>query len=95
MIYFLGLYCTLLVVFTLVTLLSGWIARKYFHKEARTFIEIDSMFPKWFMLGGLISIYGSYRVVRMCLIIEGFISLRMLPVDAYDSVNWSNFIVQL
>jgi hypothetical protein len=92
MIYFLGLYATYVVVFFVVTLLSGWIARKYFHKEASSFIEVASMFPKWFQLGALIPIYGSYGVVRMYIVIEGFISLRSLPVDAYDSVNWSDFI---
>jgi len=92
MLYFLGLYSTYLVIFFIVTLLSGWIARKYFHKEASSFVEVASMFPKWFQLGGLIPIYGSYGVVRMYIVIEGFISLRRLPVDAYDSVNWSYYI---
>ncbi|EXJ70427.1 uncharacterized protein A1O5_06495 [Cladophialophora psammophila CBS 110553] len=93
MIYFMSLYFTYLVVFAVVTLLSGWIARKYFHKEASTFIEVASMFPRWFQLGALIPIYGSYGIVRIYIVFEGFFSLRMLPIDAYDSVNWSNFIV--
>ncbi|KIW46403.1 uncharacterized protein PV06_02075 [Exophiala oligosperma] len=57
MIYFIGLYCTYLVVFAVMTLLSSWIARKYFHEEARTFIEVASMFPRWVILGGLVPIY--------------------------------------
>ncbi|KIW09841.1 hypothetical protein PV08_11942 [Exophiala spinifera] len=95
MIYFVGLYCTYLAVFTVVTLLSGWIASKYFQKEARTFIEVASMFPQWFQLCGLLPIYGSYGVMRAYLVIESFISLRMLPMDAYDTVNWSDFIFHL
>ena len=93
MIYFLCLYFTYLAVFTVVTFLSGWIAKKYFHKKASTFIEVASMFPKWFQLGCLVPIYGSYGVVRLYIVIEGFISLRKLPIDAYDSVNWASFIV--
>ena len=92
MIYFIALYITYLVVFAVVTNLSGWFARKYFQKEARTFIDVASMFPQWFQLAGLIPIYGSYGIARLYIIVEGFISLRRLPVDAYASVNWSNFI---
>ena len=92
MLYFIALYTTYLIVFAIVTMLSGWIARKFFHKEASTFVEVASMFPRWFQLLGLIPIYGSYGVVRMYIIIEGFISLRSLPLDAYVSVSWSNFV---
>jgi hypothetical protein len=75
-----------------VTSLSNWIAKKYFQHEASTFIDVASLFPRWFQLAGLIPIYGSYGVARTYIVIEGFISLRSLPVDAYASVNWSNFI---
>jgi hypothetical protein len=92
MIFFISLYVTYLVVFSVVTKLSGWIAKKYFQNEASTFIDVASLFPRWFQLAGLIPIYGSYGVVRTYIVIEGFISLRRLPVDAYASVNWSEFI---
>jgi hypothetical protein len=92
MVYFIGLYATYLVVFSVVTSLSNWIAKKYFQHEASTFIDVASLFPRWFQLAGLIPIYGSYGVARTYIVIEGFISLRSLPVDAYASVNWSNFI---
>lgn len=92
MIYFISIYATYLVVFTAVTSLSGWIAKKYFQKEATTFIDVASLFPRWFQLAGLIPIYGSYGVARLYIVIEGIISLRSLPVNAYASVNWSSFI---
>ncbi|KAF7512835.1 hypothetical protein GJ744_011938 [Endocarpon pusillum] len=92
-IYFIGLYILYLIVFAVVTSLSGWIAKKFFQKEGVcTFIDVASLFPRWFLLAGLVPIYGSYGVVRMYIVIEGFISLRRLPADAYASVGWSNFI---
>ena len=92
MIFFIGLYATYLFVFLVVTKLSGWIAKKYFQNEASTFIDVASLFPRWLQLAALIPIYGSYGVVRTYIVIEGFISLRRLPVDAYATINWSNFI---
>ena len=94
-IYFLALYSGYLVVFSVVTLFSASIARKWFRKEASTFIEIASMLPRSFQLCILIPIYGSYGLVRLYIVVEGFISLRRLPVDAYESVNWANFIVHI
>lgn len=40
----------------------------------------------------LISVYILYILVRLCMIVEVFISLRALPHSAYDSVQWSTYV---
>lgn len=92
MIYFIGIYGGYLIVFAVVTSMSRWISKKYFQREVSTFIALASLLPRWVQLIILIPIYGSYGVVRLYIVVEGFISLRRLPVDAYASVNWSNFV---
>ena len=90
--FFAGIYSTYLVVFNLVSYFSHHIAKTFGNKDADTCIEVANLFPRWFILMGLIPVYGSYGIARLYIITEGFISLRSMPEDVYSSVNWSNFI---
>lgn len=92
MIYFIGIYGGYLIVFAVFTSLSKWISKKCGQREVSTFIDLASLIPRWIQLLILLPIYGSYGIVRLYIVVEGFISLRCLPVDAYATVNWSNFL---
>ena len=74
------------------TLIAPVVARKYFNTEAKTCLELLALLPRSIQIplfSGALLGYGS---ARLYIFMEGFVSLRALPVGTYGSVNWANFI---
>lgn len=62
------------------------------NNEATTLLSLVKLLSRW----AAVLIHGPvivvYILVRSYIIVEGLVNLRALPVEAYASVNWSNFI---
>ena len=65
-----------------------WPSRK--SKMQKIVCERRRVSPTQIFLGALTAC--SYLVARMCLIVQVLVSLRALPIGAFETVNWSNFI---
>jgi hypothetical protein len=63
--------------------------------RANTAVEVFDLLPWWLQYLVAASWVGSYGTARLYLIVEAFISLRALPLAAYETVNWSNFLPHL
>ena len=75
------------------TAYAGRVAKSLFNNyEVENIIGLAKLLPRWqavLMHGPVIVAYG---LARAYIIVEGFASLRALPVSAYASVNWSNYV---
>ena len=69
-----------------VLLQSFWFAFLWFFGDD---MESDGMLP---VLWSSVLIFLLYIVARLFLITEAFISVRSLPIGAYNTVSWSNFL---
>ncbi|MCJ1412948.1 hypothetical protein MMC19_007049 [Ptychographa xylographoides] len=74
------------------TFFSRQMANFIFKKNAATLLDLAFLFPRAVQIPVLLPFFGSYTIARTYVIVEGFISLRSLPLSAYDSVDWSNYI---
>lgn len=63
---------------------SIWITSFIYLERGRSGITIKIVHLRAFL------VFGSYVIARMFLIVEAFISVRALPIGAYDTVQWSN-----
>ena len=68
------------------------IAQKFFNVRAASIMELFCLVPFWAQALICLPALGAYGSARLYIIVEAFISLRALPVSAYDSVNWPNLI---
>ncbi|KAI9777216.1 MAG: hypothetical protein M1835_005303 [Candelina submexicana] len=87
-----GLVVLYLLFLGLGSLLAPKIARKYFGTEARTPLELVSLFPATLQVLLFVPALGTYGASRLYTVVQGFVGLRALPLGVYTSVNWSNFI---
>jgi hypothetical protein len=90
--YFISICTLYLIVFGVVSSASHWMAKRWFDKDASSFIEVLSLFPRWLQLLGLLPIYGTYGIARIYMLVECFISLRSLPREVFTTVDWSSII---
>jgi hypothetical protein len=59
---------------------------------ANTVLELLFLLPLWLQYSIAVTWIGSYGLARLYIIVEAFISLRALPLAAYETVNWFNFL---
>ena len=75
------------------TVMAGRLARWGFNNhEANTILAVASLLPPWAAFLVHSPVIFTYILARSYIIIEGFVSLRVLPKSAFESVNWSNFL---
>lgn len=60
--------------------------------EVRTIMGITALLPRWLAVMLHLPIIALYISARAYIIVEGFASLRALPLTAFATVNWSNFM---
>ncbi|KAI9709005.1 MAG: hypothetical protein M1812_007818 [Candelaria pacifica] len=87
-----GLVVLYLLFLALGSLVAEKIARKYFHAEAKTILELVTLLPSTLQMLLFIPALGAYGASRLYTVVEAFVGLRALPAGAYTSVNWSNFL---
>jgi hypothetical protein len=59
---------------------------------AQTVLELLSRLPRWFQYSIAVSWIGSYGLARLYILAEAFIGLRALPLAAYNTVDWTQFL---
>ncbi|KAI9819457.1 MAG: hypothetical protein M1827_006905 [Pycnora praestabilis] len=74
------------------TALAGVISRRLFHTDTSTVADMAGLFPGWIKFPVCLVLCGAYGSARLYIFVESFVSLRALPLGAYDSVNWSDYI---
>ncbi|KAL9636829.1 MAG: hypothetical protein Q9164_002577 [Protoblastenia rupestris] len=75
------------------TVMASRLARWLFkNNEATTILGIASLMPRWLAVTIHSPIFVIYGIARGYIIVEGFVSLRILPVTVFSSVKWSNFV---
>ena len=75
------------------TVVAGSVAKAFFkNSEATTIIELCNLLPRWIAIAIHLPIIAVYIFARAYIIVEGFVSLRAMPVSAFASINWSNFV---
>jgi hypothetical protein len=86
-----------LVVFYLVLIPTGLklarpVGLRLFKKEVNTPLELAALLPRW----AAVLIHGPvlilYCTARAYILLEGFISLRVLPARLYETVDWLGLI---
>ena len=60
--------------------------------EAATILGVASLLPRWIAVLLHLPVFLIYGLARSYIIVEGFVSLRVLPKTAFESFNWSNFV---
>lgn len=78
------------------TVMAARLARWLFNnRDATTILGVASLLPRWLAVLIHSPIFVIYGLARGYIIVEGFFALRALPLSAFDSVNWSNFVPHL
>lgn len=90
--WFISLLAVYYIESTLETFFCRQVGKCFFIKEANTLTELRELFPRRVLSFILMPFFGSYGVARVYIIVEGFISLRRLPLSAYESVEWASVI---
>ena len=90
-----GIVLVYLIFIGIGTLIARVVARKFFDTEARTCLELLTLLPPSIQIPLFSAAVVGYGSARFYIFMEAFVSLRALPVGAYASVNWSNFIPHL
>ena len=88
----LGVLLFYLVIITIGTYFYAQIARILFDKEATTMLDVARCAPRWLLLVAYYPVIAAYAIPRTYILLEAFVSLRALPLGAYTSVNWTDFI---
>lgn len=88
----LGVLLFYLIVITIGTYFYAQIARMLFDKEATIMLDVARCAPRWLLLVAYYPVIAAYGIPRMYILLEAFVSLRALPLGAYASVSWTDFI---
>jgi len=89
----LGMLIFYLCAIALGTVMASWLARTFFkNNEATTILGAASLLPRWAAILLHLPVIIIYCLARSYIIVEGFANLRALPVTAFASVNWANYI---
>ncbi|KAL9119282.1 MAG: hypothetical protein Q9187_004167 [Circinaria calcarea] len=75
------------------TVMASRLARFFFdNDEATTILGVANLLPRWVAVLVHLPVIAAYALARCYIIIEGFLNLRALPLSAFDSVNWANYL---
>ena len=75
------------------TVMASRLARWLFNNnDATTILGVANLLPRWVAIMVHSPVVVIYALARSYIIVEGFSALRALPMSAYASVNWSNFV---
>ncbi|OCL07626.1 hypothetical protein AOQ84DRAFT_408530 [Glonium stellatum] len=91
----LGLLCLYLFCIPLGVATARPFSKAILGKELSTPLEVAENLPKWAQRVIHIPIVGFYVLARLYILLEGLVSLRALPLDAYTDISWSNFLPHL
>ena len=88
----LGVLLFYLIIIAIGTYFYKQIAHILFDKEVSTMLDVARCSPRWLLLVAYYPVIAAYGIPRTYILFEAFINLRALPLGAYTSVNWTNFI---
>jgi len=88
----LGVLLFYLAIITIGTYFYKDIARILFGKESNSMLGVASLAPRWLLLVAYYPVIIAYGSARTYILLEAFVNLRGLPLSAYTSVNWADFI---
>ncbi|KAI1366910.1 hypothetical protein F5Y08DRAFT_337161 [Xylaria arbuscula] len=54
----------------------------------------DTFWRKWALNGPSLVLAGLYYIAKTYLIVECFLSLRLMPSSAYQTVNWTRYLIR-
>lgn len=72
--------------------LARWLLNNH---DATTILGVANLLPRWVAVLTHSPVFVIYGLARGYIIIEGLFALRALPMSAFASVNWSNFVPHL
>ena len=76
--------------------MASRVARGLFNNhEATMILGVASLLPRWAAVMVHSPVFVIYSLARAYVIIEGFVILRALPMSAFASVSWSDFVPHL
>ena len=87
----LGLLITYLIVIPIGMVSSRPFSRRYLPREVNRPLEVAAQLPKWAQVAIHVPIIVVYVLARSFILLEGFISLRALPLKAYEDIPWASF----
>lgn len=89
----LGLIVMYLIAFAFGTLMAKRLARTFFNRDdVDSILGLGSLLPRWLAILLHLPVIIAYSVARVYIICEGCVGLRSLPLAAFNSVQWSNFV---
>ncbi|KAH0537651.1 hypothetical protein FGG08_005564 [Glutinoglossum americanum] len=91
----LGLLITYLITIVVGIVLSRPVSRRWLAREVDTPLEVAAQLPRWAQLIIHVPILSAYLSARAYILLEGFISLRDLPLKTYVDITWTNFLPHL
>ena len=78
------------------TVFAGRVARAMFNNhDATTILGVANLLPRWVAVILHSPFVVIYVLARAYIIVEGFVALRALPMSAFATANWSNFVPHL
>lgn len=78
------------------TVMASRLARGLFNNhDETTILGVANLLPRWVAVTIHSPVFVIYGLARGYIIVEGFCALRALPMSAFASVNWSNFVPHL
>ena len=78
------------------TVMASRLAKAFFdNDEVTTLLGLVNLQPRWAAILIHLPVIAAYSFARCYIIIEGFVNLRALPITAFDSVNWANYMPHL
>lgn len=78
------------------TVMASRFARGLFNNhESTTILGVASLLPRWVAVMVHAPVFVVYGLARAYIIVEGFVALRALPMSAFASLSWSNFVPHL
>ena len=88
----LGVLLFYLAIITIFTYYYNNIARAMFGKSVTSMLGIAHICPRWLIIVAYYPVIIAYGTARTYILVEAFVSLRALPLGAYTSVDWADFI---
>lgn len=88
----LGLLAVYLIGIAIAVVGSRHFSRRWLPKEVGAPLEVAAQLPKWAQVMIAVPILAMYGVARSYILVEGLLSLRALPIKAYEDISWPNFL---